>query len=120
MIRKRQKAFPLIEAAGRLILGIDDHRERGDLATDRAEQSVGEQEAAVPSPLMVLIDSKPAQKRRRDERIARKLAGDISRKFGEFHAGRGQRVIAADGAVRQHEHERRRHVLAGVLASLAS
>ena len=65
-----------------------------------------------PSPLIVLIDGEPAQKRRRDEWIARQLAGDISRKFCEFHAGRGQCVVAADGAVRQHEHERRRHILA--------
>ncbi len=40
--------------------------------------------------------------------------------LGEFYAGRGQSVIAADGAVRQHEYERRRHVLAGIPASPAS
>jgi hypothetical protein len=89
LIEKRQEALTLIEAAGRLILSIDDNGERRDLTTNRAEQSVGEQEAAVPSPLIVLIDGEPAQKRRRDEWIARQFAGDISRKFGEFHAGRG-------------------------------
>ena len=120
MIGKRQEALTLIEAAGRLILGINDNGERRDLTTNRAEQSVREQEAAIASPLIILIDGEPAQKRRRNEWIARQLAGDISRKFGEFHAGRGERVIAANGAVRQDEHERRRDVLASVLASLAS
>jgi len=42
LIGKRQKTLTLIEAAGRLILGVDDNGERRDLTTDRAEQSVGE------------------------------------------------------------------------------
>ncbi len=69
---------------------------------------------------MISVDGEPAQKRRRYERIARQLAGEISGKFDEFHAGRGQCIVAADGAVRQHENERRRNILAGVLAGLAS
>ena len=55
----------------RLDVSIDDNGERCDLAPDRAQQSVGEQEAAVPSTLIVLIDGESAQKRRRDEWIAR-------------------------------------------------
>jgi len=42
--------------AGCIILGIDDNGERRDLAADRAEPDVGEQEAAVPTALMVSVD----------------------------------------------------------------
>jgi len=67
----------------------------------RAEQSVGEQEAAVASPLIV-FDRRRAGPKASPGRVdsGGSLRGDIGRKFGEFHAGRGQCVIAADGAVR--------------------
>jgi hypothetical protein len=86
----------------------------------RETERVGKQETSVASSLIGLVGSKPAQERRRNERIPGKFARDVDRKLREFHAGRGKRVVAADGAVRQHEHERHRHLLAGVLASSVS
>src|SRR6266567_6242488 len=43
LVRKRQKAFPLIEAAGILVLRIDDHRERGDFTLSGSVESVGQE-----------------------------------------------------------------------------
>jgi hypothetical protein len=120
LVRQRQEAFPLIAAAGAVILRIDDHRKRSDLTPGGAVERVGQQKPPITLSLLAAINSEPAQTRRRHQRISRQFTGDIARKFGEFHPGRGQCVVAADGAIRQHEHERRRHVLAGVLASLAS
>jgi hypothetical protein len=41
LIGKRQEALALIEAAGGVILRVDDDGERCDLAADCAKQSVG-------------------------------------------------------------------------------
>src|SRR6185312_5622218 len=118
LLRKRQKALALIEAAGCLILCIDNNGERCDLATDCAKQSVGKQEAAVASSLIGAVDSKPAQERRWNESIPGKFTRDVDREFGKFHAGRRKRVVAANGIVWQHKHEWRCHLLAGVLPGL--
>src|ERR1700756_1432611 len=66
LIGKRQEALALIETAGCFILRVDDDRERCDLATDCAKQSICKQEAAVASSLMDFVDSKPAQERSRN------------------------------------------------------
>ena len=41
LVGKRQKALTFIEPTSVLILSIDDHRERRDLAAHRSEQRVG-------------------------------------------------------------------------------
>lgn len=64
------------------------------------------------------IDREPAEKGRRNERMARELANSLCRQFGEVHGRRRERVVAHDRAVRQDEDERRRYVLAGILPRL--
>ena len=42
----------------------------------------------------------------------------VSRQFGRWNGDRRQRVVAGNGPVRQDQDERRRHILAGVMARL--
>jgi hypothetical protein len=120
LLRKRQEALALIEAAGCIILCVDDNGERCDLAADCPKQSVGKQEATVTPSTIVVVDSEVAQERRRNEWIPGKFTRDVDRKFGKFHACRRKSVVAADGTVWQHKHEWRCHVVAGVVPGLAA
>src|SRR5271154_1227969 len=84
-LKERQEALAFIETARCLIFRVDDNRERCDFATDCAKQRVGKQEAAVASSLIGLVDGKPAQERRWNERILGKFARDVGGKFSECH-----------------------------------
>src|SRR2546421_423404 len=72
-VRKREKAFLLIEATGLLVLRIDDDRERGDLAPNGAVKGVGEEKPAVTPSLLPSIHRETAQARRRRQWISRQL-----------------------------------------------
>src|SRR5579883_3639268 len=73
LVLQRQKALPFIEAAGAVILRVDDHRERGDLASRGAVKCIGQQKPPITLPLLAVIDSKATQERCRNQWISRQL-----------------------------------------------
>src|SRR5579864_6665650 len=118
LVRKRKEAFPLVETASALIFRIDDHSERGDLAPRGAVERVGKQKAPVALTLLVAIDGKPAQQRRRDQWISRELAHSLCRQLGELYRCRREGAVSPDRPIRQQQDEGCGHVLPRVLASL--
>ena len=94
-----------IKGGGRVVLGIDDHRQHCRLGAQRAQDSIEQKRRPqLPAP-ETLIDRKPANQRRRQHRIARQAAGVVIRQVMDGNAGGGQRVIARHRrrAVRQRD-----------------
>src|SRR5438034_11482915 len=59
LVLKRQEAFPLIEAAGAVVLRIDDHCEGGDLTLGGAVEGVGQQKPPATLPRLAPIYAQP-------------------------------------------------------------
>ena len=118
LVRKWLETLALVEAPGGLILGIDDYRERGDLATYCPIERVCQKKSAVALALVPLIDGEPAKQRRRDERIARQLARDGIRQFWQADRRRRQRIEAGNAAIGQNQHEGSGDFLARLLSGL--
>lgn len=118
VVRKWLEALALVEAPGGLILGIDDYREGGDLASHCPIERVCQKKSAVALALVPLIDSEPAEQRRRDERIARQLARDGIRQFCHADRCRRQRIEAGNAAIGQNQHEGSGDLLARLLSGL--
>lgn len=118
LVRKWLEALALVEAPGGLILGIDDDREGGDLASHCSIERVCQKKSAVALALVPLIDSEPTEQRRRDERIARQLARDGIRQFCHADRRRRQRIEAGNAAIGQNQHEGSGDLLARFLSGL--
>lgn len=59
------------KTASAVVLRIDDHREGGDFTPGGAIERVRQQEPPITLSLLAAINSDPAEKRRRDQRIER-------------------------------------------------
>lgn len=118
LVRKWLEALALVEAPGGLILGIDDYREGGDLASRCSIERVCQKKSAITLALVPLIDGEPAEQRRRDERIVRQLARDGIRQFWQVDRRRRQRIEAGNAAIGQYQHEGRGDPLACLLSGL--
>ena len=81
-------ALLLIEAAGAVVIRIDDHSESGDLASRGAVESISRENPAELS-LMTTIHGEPAYKRRRRRQIPRQLPHCLRRELAALHEDRG-------------------------------
>jgi hypothetical protein len=120
LIGKWQEALSFIKAARGVVRSVHYHGKRSNLAASDAPERVSQQISPITSLLKSPVNGKPSQKRRRNERIARKAASGLIREIREFHGRRRECIVTSDGVVRKHEDERRRHVLSCILSSLRS
>lgn len=118
LVGKRKKAFTLVEAARIFILSIYDHCEGRDLAPDGPKEGIRQQKPAIALALVASVDRKSTEKSRWNDRIARQFPHCLFGQLPEIHCRPRKGVVASDRTVRQHQHERRSHVLAGILTGL--
>jgi hypothetical protein len=76
------------------ILGVDDHRVRGEFRTDRTRQSVHQQRCAEPFSLMRMTDRESSQTYGGDKRIARQTTSQSGIQFVEWYAAGTDGVVA--------------------------
>jgi hypothetical protein len=97
---KRGKPVVAIKCRGRVILGVDEEGIISLLGAMRARRGIDQQQTAEAeaAPAKGLIDGEPSDPHRRQARIARQAAEKIGRQLAERDTGRGQRVVAGNGA----------------------
>jgi hypothetical protein len=91
-----------VELGGQLIRGIDDQRKSSNVGPRRPRQRIGQQRAAHPLTLEVLIDSQPPHADGVYRRVTRQLFAGFRRKIGQQNAAGRQRVKASNALALRH------------------
>jgi hypothetical protein len=122
MVRQLDKSELLIERAGLLILGIDNHRHRRHRPAmpNRTVQSIKQQKFANALPSKFQAARQAADPCRGKLRISRKMQflQRLLRKISRVYRVLRKRVVARDVPAVRREHEDRRYVLLDVLGRL--